>query len=81
MSDTVNKLFFAGNQGVDIVRHLVKCDAKSFKARTLIKVDTLIEMPIASFNISCQCGRIQINTGKAREMAIKAIRAISSNRI
>ncbi|CSG06175.1 Uncharacterised protein [Shigella sonnei] len=47
MSDTVNKLFFAGNQGVDIVRHLVKCDTKSFKARTLIKVDTFIEMPIA----------------------------------
>ena len=35
----------------------------------------------SSFSMSCQCGRIQIKTGKASEMAIKAIRAISSRRI
>ena len=47
MSDTVNKLFFTGYQGVDIIRHLVKGHAESLEARHAIEMDALAKMAFA----------------------------------
>ncbi len=53
VGDAVNQLLFTGNQGVNVICHLVKRHAEARETRRLIKMDALIEMAFAQ---ALRCG-------------------------
>ncbi|MNB96805.1 hypothetical protein D3C75_440190 [compost metagenome] len=46
MGDAVDQLFLTGNQGVDIIGHLVKGHAETLKAGGAVKMNPLCQMPV-----------------------------------
>ena len=43
----INQHFLTGDQGVDVIRHLVKSDPQSFKAGGAVKMNALFQMTFA----------------------------------
>ena len=75
--------------GIDVIGHGLKATPAFTKAGTAVEANTLGESALAKRcaadsqlqHVLPVRGRIQIKTGNASEMAIKAISAMSSRRI
>ncbi|GAS79758.1 hypothetical protein NGUA41_04667 [Salmonella enterica] len=47
MGDTVNQLFFTGDQGINVIRHLVERDTQTFETGAIIEVQAFSQVTLA----------------------------------